>query len=158
MSCHHENSAVRGLKYATSFDEKLLGVGCDVEVVVDIESGIAQASVEMRSFLRSTPAFRIALEDLLSVSAAIKNARASVKLLESLVGNATAHQLNYSGGGATLIVVQPKGKNARFTLSIGSFAREGDLDALSDKEIVEAVARVESLKSKVIAKVAAGKR
>lgn len=51
-----------GIKYATSFDEKLLGVGC--EVVVDIESSVAQACVEMRSFLRSTPAIRITLENL----------------------------------------------------------------------------------------------
>jgi hypothetical protein len=144
--------------YATSFDEKLLGVGCDVEVVVDIESGVAQACVDMRSFLRSTPAFRITLEDLQSVSAAIRNARTNAKLLESLVGDALAHQLNYSVGGATLIVVHPKGKNARFTLSIGSFAREGDLDALTDKEIADAVTKGESLKAKVVAKVGAGKK
>ncbi len=147
-----------GMKYATSFDEKLLGVGCDVEVVVDIESGAAQACVEMRAFLRSTPAFRITLESLQSISEAIKSARTSAKLLESLVGDATAHQLNYSSGGATLIVVHPKGKNARFTLSIGSFAREGELDALTDKEIADAVAKVESLKAKVVAKVVAGKK
>jgi hypothetical protein len=147
-----------GMKYATSFDEKLLGAGCDVEVVVDLESGVAQACLEMRSFLRSTPAFRITLEDMQSVSAAIKSARTNAKLLESLVGDATAHQLNYSAGGATLIVVHPKGKNARFTLSIGSFAREGELDALTDKEIADAVAKVESLKAKVVAKVVAGKK
>lgn len=147
-----------GMKYATSFDEKLLGVGCDVEVAVDIESGAAQACVEMRAFLRSTPAFRITLESLQSISEAIKSARTSAKLLESLVGDATAHQLNYSSGGATLIVVHPKGKNARFTLSIGSFAREGELDALTDKEIADAVAKVESLKAKVVAKVVAGKK
>ncbi len=158
MGINREISVVRGLKYATSFDEKLLGVGCDVEVVVDIESGTAQAFVEMRSFLRSTPAFRITLEDLNSVSAAIKSARSNAKLLESLPGEATDHQLNFFGGGATLIVVQPKGKSARFTLSIGSFSREGDLDTLTDKEIAETVAKVESLKAKVIAKVGAGKK
>jgi hypothetical protein len=146
-----------GMKYATSFDEKLLGVGCDVEIVVDIESGTAQASVAMRSFLRSTPAFKISLEDLQSVSLVVKQARSSAKLLESMVGDATAHQLNYSLPGATFIVVRPEGKTARFTLSIGSFAREGDLDTLTDKEIAEAVAKVEDLKAKVVAKVSAGK-
>jgi hypothetical protein len=55
-------------------------------------------------------------------------------------------------------VVHPKGKNARFTLSIGSFAREGDLDALTDKEIADAVTKGESLKAKVVAKVGAGKK
>lgn len=146
-----------GIKYATTFDEKLLGIGCDVEVVVDIESGAAQACIEMRSFLRSTPAFRITHENLQAVSEAVKNARTSAKLLDNLVDDASSHQLNFSAGGANLIVVKPKGKNARFTLSIGSFAREGDLNALTDNEIAGAVAKVENLKAKVLAKVIAGR-
>ena len=99
-----------GLKYATSFDEKILGVGCDVEVVVDLDSGEASATVAMRQFLRSGPAFRIGAKDLASIAAAVKAAKDRVGLLESLAEGALDHQLNYSSGGASLIVVHPKGK------------------------------------------------
>jgi hypothetical protein len=153
MNCYQQNMIAKGLNYVTSFDEKLLGVGCDVEVVVDIESGAARTNIQMRSFLRSTPAFRITLDDLVSISTAIQSVRKNVKLLESLISDATDHQLNYSFGGMTLIVVQPKGKNARFTLCIGSFSREGDIDTLTNKEILEAVNRVEGLQAQVVSKV-----
>lgn len=143
------------LKYATSFDEKLLGVGCNVEVVVDIESGDAISTIEMRSFLRSAPAFRISLADLNSVLTAIKASKSNVKLLESMVDDAQDHQLNYACGGASLIVVQPIGKNARAVLTIGAFSREADLAQLSDKEVADAIARVETLQSKTVTKVIA---
>ena len=141
-----------GVMYETCFDEKLLGIGCNVKIIIDINSGSAEAYVEMRSFLRSTPDFRITLEDLKSISEAIKNVKRNANLLEDLVAGATTHKLNYSCGGAMLIVVHPKEKVARFTLSIGYFSREGALDALPDKEILDAVAKIEKLKSAVTEK------
>jgi hypothetical protein len=143
-----------GLKYATSFDEKILGVGCDVEVVVDLDSGEASATVAMRQFLRSSPAFRIGAKDLASIAAAVKVAKDRVGLLESLAEGALDHQLNYSSGGASLIVVHPKGKSARFVLTIGMFNQEGGIDSLSSAEIDAAVKRVEELKALARAKVA----
>ena len=137
---------------------KLLGVGCDVEIVVDIESGDATAIVAMRSFLRSTPAFRISLEDLAAVANGVRLAHTRAKLLEQMVDGATDHQLNFSVAGSSLIIVHPKDKNARFVLTIGSFAREGDLDKLTDKEIAESVKAVEELKAKVQKKVLAGNK
>jgi hypothetical protein len=144
----------RALRYATSFDEKLLGVGCNVEIVVEIESGEAKAVIEMRSFLRSSPAFRISISDMRSILAAVRTAKTNVKLLESMVEGAEAHQLNYSCGGASLIVVQPPGKKAKAVLSIGQFSRESDLDQLSDQEVVDAISRVEALQAKTVQKVA----
>lgn len=155
MSCCNTKPQ-RGIQYATSFDVKLLGVGCDVEVVVDIESGEATAIVAMRSFLRSTPAFRISLEDLTAVANGVRLAHTRAKLLEQMVDGANDHQLNFSVGGSSLIIVHPKDKKARFVLTIGSFAREGDLDKLTDKEIAESVKAVEELKAKVQKKVLAG--
>jgi len=142
-----------GLKYATSFDEKILGVGCDVEVVVDLDSGEVSAIVAMRQFLRSSPAFRICEKDLASIAAAVKAAKDRVGLLASLAEGALDHQLNYSSGGASLIVVHPKGKSARFVLTIGMFNQEDGIDSLSSAEIDAAVKRVDELKALARAKV-----
>ena len=57
------------------------------------------------------------------------------------------HQLNYSSGGASLIVVHPKGKSARFVLTIGLFNQEGGIDSLSSVEIDATVKRVDELKA-----------
>jgi hypothetical protein len=107
----------------------------------------------MRSFLRSTPAFKISLEDLGAVALAIKQAKEKAGLLGQLVDGAGDHQLNFSAGGALLIVVKPRDKAARYTLSIGMFSQEGELDRLSDKEVTDAIQKVEALKSRVRAKV-----
>lgn len=157
MSCQDETRFNRGLKYATSFDEKLLGVGCDVEVTIDVESGESSAIIAMRQFLRSSPVFRISIENLASVAAAINSAKASASLLQNMVDGGMDHQLYYSVGGASLIVVQPKDRKARFVLAIGAFSREGDLDSLSDADVTGAVQKVDALKAKVRAKVMASK-
>lgn len=141
-----------GLKYATSFDEKILGVGCDVEVVIDVDSKEVSATVAMRQFLSSSPAFRIGAKDLASIAAAVKAAKDRIGLLESLAEGALDHQLNYSSGGASLIVVHPKGKSARFVLTIGMFNQEGVVDSLSSAEIDAAVKRVDELKALALAK------
>jgi len=153
MFYQQDNKSGRGLQYATSFDEKLFGVGCDVEIVVDTESGDVQAVVAMRSFLRSTPAFRISVVDLIGIAKAIESATSRAKLLEQLIDDATDHQLNYSVGGAMLVVVHPKGKKARYTLHIGAFHREGEVDKLSASDITEALNKVEELTKKVRNKV-----
>ena len=75
-----------------------------------------------------------------------------------MVDGATDHQLNYAARGASLIIVHPKEKKARFVLSIGAFTQEGDLEKLSDVEIVEALKRIEELKSKVAKKIGSAKK
>ncbi len=158
MSSTAQTTADTGLQYATTFDEKLLGMGCEVEIVVDIDSGNAKASIAMRSLLRTSPAFHISIDVLVGVVTTIKSAKSHAALLENLATDATDHQLNYETGCACLTVVQPPGKKkARYTLSIGAFNREGDLDTLSDDEISAAVQRVERLKAMVCAKVMAAK-
>lgn len=145
------------MKYAATFDEKVLGVGCDIEIVVDMESGDAQAMIAMRAFLRSTAPFRIAVEDLVAVANAIKIAKSRAKLLEQLPDGANDHQMHYASGGATLIVVHPPKKKAHFTLSIGGFSREGDLESCSDQEISDAAKRVEQIRDTVRSRVMAAK-
>jgi len=142
-----------GLKYATTFDEKLFGKGCDVDVIVDLESGEASATVAMRPFLRSNPPFRISSEDLAALAQAVKLVGPRSSLLDALAEGALDHQLSYSTGGATLIVVHPKGRSARYTLSIGMFQKEGELGEPIGAEIEAAVKRTEELKAKVLAKV-----
>jgi len=78
--------------------------------------------------------------------------------LQHLMDGATDHQLNFMAGGASLVVVHPKEKKARYVLSIGSFTREGELEKLSDKEVAEAVEVVERLVARVRAKVLAAKK
>ena len=157
MGEQEDYASAKSLKYATTFDEKLLGVGCDVDVVVNVDTGETSASVSMRPFLRSSPVFQISLENLKAISSAVKSAKAKAKLLESLVDGAGDHQLNYTYGGASLIVVQPPKKKPKAVLTIGSFSREADLDKLSDAELAEAIAITEKLAAKVKAKVTAFK-
>lgn len=152
MSAEVESVNRGGLKYATTFDEKIFGVGCDVDVVVDLGTGEASATIAMRQFLRSSPAFRIAERDLEAIADAVKTAKASIKLLDSLADGALDHQLNFSAGGASLIVVHPKGKTARYVLTIGMFNDEGDIAELSSVVIDAAVKRIGELKERVSAK------
>jgi hypothetical protein len=152
MNCC-DDKVKAGLQYATTFDVKLLGVGCDVEVVVDIESGSSTAMISMRAFMRSIPAFRISLASLTAIVEAIKVAHAKANLLQHLLDGANDHQLNFSAGGASLVVVHPKEKKMRFVLSIGSFTREGELDKLSAEEVTEAVEIVQKLVGKTREKV-----
>jgi hypothetical protein len=44
--------------------KNILGVGCDVEDVVDIDAGDISATMAMRQFLRSSLAFRIGADGL----------------------------------------------------------------------------------------------
>lgn len=153
MDCMTETKFGRGLKYATVFDERLFGVGCDVDVVVDVESGEASATVAMRQFMRSSPAFWITGEQLVAIAEVVKSVRSRAWLLDETVEGAQDHQLNFSCGGAKLIVVHPKGKPTRFVLTIGLFNKDGELDELSGEEIDAAVKRIEELKAKTVAKV-----
>ena len=157
MACQNETVSVNGIKYATVFDEKLLGAGCDVEVVVDVETGQSQATVAMRPFLRSSHAFKISVEDLAAMAETIRSANARAKLLNDKIDGAVDHQLNFSAGGSSLIIVHPKDKKARFVLTIGSFSREGELEKISDLEVAQAVKTVEALRAKVVAKVSSFK-
>lgn len=147
-----------GLKYATSFDEKILGVGCDVEVVVDVQTGDASATVAMRQFLRSSPAFRITSNELAAFAEAVSRAKQIVGLLDSKVSGAEDHQLNYSSGGASLIIVHPLGKPARYVITIGMFNQEGEIEKLSSSEIDAAVKRVSELIALVREKVTSKKK
>ena len=141
------------LNYATTFEEKLLGVKCEVEVVVDLSSGASSVTAGMRQALRSTPACYLSIDTLELLVNGIKLAHKSAKLLDSLADAATDHQLNLSVGGATLIIVKPPGKPARFTLSIGLYHREGKLEELSAKEVEAAIQSLSALRKRVLAKV-----
>ena len=151
MQCGNSKT-VGGLRYATSFELKLLGAKCDVEVVVDLGSQEASAIVSMRRLLSPSPAFRAAREDLAALSGCIRQARENAGLLDATTEGAQAHQLNCSCGGAVLIVVKPPGKPARYTLNVGLFHREGLLEELTSKEIDEAVEQVDALIARVLSK------
>ncbi len=148
--------AANGLRYATSFEEKILGAKCSVEVVVDLSSGETSVVVSMMRFLSSDPAFRITRDDLAGLASFIKTVKSRASLLDERVEGATDHQMNCSSGGALLIVIKQTGKPARFTLSIGLFHQEGALSDLSAEEVDQAVAKLDSISAKV-SKKAAGK-
>lgn len=153
MSYQEAAAFGRALKYATTFDEKLFGVRCDVDIVVNLDTGESFASLGMRPFLRSSPVFQISLENLKAVAAAVSSAKVNAKLLESMVEGAGDHQLQYEYGGASLTVVQPPKKVAKAVLTIGAFARESDLEKLSVDELDKAISTCEGLMSKVKKKV-----
>jgi hypothetical protein len=139
--------------YATSFKERLFGAKCEVEVVVDLSTGSATAILSMSQLLASGPAFRISLDDLKMLSKSIKAIHKHAPLLGTLAPEASDHQLNWARGGTSIIVVQPKGKQPHFALSIGQYHREGDLSELNSKEFDEAVAKIEAVRARVTDKI-----
>lgn len=141
-----------GARYATSFKEHLFEGKCDVEVVVDLIFKRASSVLSMSQFLSSRPVFAISLENLKHLLRAIQDIRSHAGLLGTLLPGATDHQLNCSTGGATVIVVHPPGKPARFTLSVGTFHREGILEELDVREIEEAISKIEALEKRVLEK------
>lgn len=142
---------VTSLNYATTFEQKLLGYKCDVEVVVNLASGEASVVAGMRQALRSSPACYLSLDTLEGLASCIRDVKKSSRLLDSLIDDATDHQLNCSFGGGTLIVVKPPSKSARFTLTIGLFHREGPVEELSSKEIDDAISLLDGLRKRVLA-------
>lgn len=150
--------AATGLRYATSFEAKLLGAKCDIEIVVDLSSQEASASVSMRQLLSPSPAFKATRDDFAALSSCIREARESAKLLDETAEGAQAHQLNCSCGGAVLIVVKPTGKPTRYTLNVGLFHREGLLEELTSDEIDEVIKQVDILIARVLAKTKAGNK
>jgi hypothetical protein len=158
MGFEEESTAANSLKYATTFDEKLFGAGCDVDVVVNLVTGDTIATVSMRPFFRSSPVFQISLANLTAISEAVSAAKAHSNLLETLVEGAGDHQLQYQHGGASLTVVKPPKKTASAVLSIGSFTRESDLSELSVEELTKAITTCDRLIGLVKAKVNAAKK
>ena len=158
MGIQEDNANAKALRYATTFDEKLLGVGCDVDIVVNLDTGEALSWVSMRPFLRSSPAFRISLDNLKAIRDAVNSAKSNAKLLESMADGAVDHQLQYHYGGASLTVVQRPLKAAKAVLTIGSFNLESDLGKLSIEDLNDAIATCESKMVKVIAKINVSKR
>lgn len=158
MGLQADLANTRALKYATTFDEKLLGAGCDVDVVVDIETGDAVATVAMRPFLRSSPVFQISLDNLRSIHAAVVSAKTNANLLEKMADGAGDHQLQYEHAGAALTVIKLPKKEAKAVLTIGSFTQESELSKLSVDEIEKAISTCERLMSKAQAKVSVAKR
>ena len=139
--------------YVSSFEEKILGVKSDVEVSVNLLDASATVVVAMRQPLRSSPSCHISLAELESLKAAIQVSRERAPLLDAMVDGATNHQINCAWGGVTLIVVKPLNRPARFTLVVDEFHREGPLAELSSGEVDEAIAKLTSLRAKVLAKV-----
>lgn len=146
-------NANEGLRYATTFEERIFGAKCNVEVIANIFSGESSIIVSMMQPLGREPAFRILRNDLAELSSCVKTARERARVLDEVAEGATDHQLNCSCGGAVLIVVKPPGKPARFTLSIGLFHQEGALANLSAQQIDEAVSRLDTLAEKVSKKI-----
>jgi hypothetical protein len=143
-----------GLRYATTFKEKILGVGCDVDISVDIDSKEMVVIASMTRMLSSQPAFRISRDDLAAIASCIKAAKKMASILDSKAEGACDHQLNCSIGGAAMIIVKPAAdKPARYTLHIGLFNQEGSLDELSTKELDDALEKLDALASRVRSKV-----
>lgn len=143
-----------GARYSTSFKEVLFGGRCEVEVTVDISTHAATSFLSMASLLGGRGSHSISLEDLKRFARTVSSMRSNAELLRTLVEDASDHQLNSSVAGATIIVVRPPGKPARFTFSIGALHREGVLEELDTQDLDEAIRRIESLQDRVVQKVA----
>jgi len=144
-----------GSRYATSFNERLFGVKCEVEIVLDLLTHAPSSVLSMTSALSSRPIFSISLENLKLLARAVADLKNNAKLLNALTGGATHHQLNCTIGGATAVVFQPPGKPARFTLTIGAFHRMGLLEELDTRDIDLAIRKIDDLQAAVVQKVVA---
>jgi hypothetical protein len=143
-----------GLRYAATFKEKILGAGCDIDVSVDIGSKETVVFASMTRMLSSQPVFRISRDDLAALASCVKAAKERASILDRKAEGACDHQLNYSFGGATFIIVKPKSdKPASYTLTIGLFHQEGLLEELSTTEFDQAVEKLDTLASRVKSKV-----
>lgn len=145
-------TSAAALNYATVFEERVLGVKCDVEVVVELAGGASSVVAGMKQALSGSRACHLSLDTLADLAACLRTIGDQARLLDNLTNGAKAHQLNWSAGGATLIVVKPAEREARFTLTIGLFHREGPLHELPAKEIEQAVATLHGLRQRVLCK------
>lgn len=141
------------VRYATSCKDRLFGAKCEIEVVVELSTLDGTVVLLMSQLLGSGPAFSISIDDLKALSISIKAFHKHAPLLETLSPGATDHQLNWTRGCASIIVVHPKGKPPRYSLSIGPYHQEGDLSELNAKEVDEAVERLDAFRSRVTDKI-----
>jgi hypothetical protein len=156
MTGDASNITANGLAYVATFKEKCFDEKCDVEVVTDVVTREAKVLVTWAPVFGTS--FQISIDDLQRLSVCVASAKAHADLLHESIPESLHHRLCCTIGGASLIVIHPKDKLARFALTIGTFHREGKLDALSSEAIDEVVARLEVLKLKVIAKIDATTR
>jgi hypothetical protein len=149
-----DNAVTRsGSRYATSFKDRLFGVKCEVEIVVDLSTHAPSSLLSMTSFLSSQPIFSISLDSLRLLALGIADLKNNANLLSVLIVGATDHQLKCTVGGATAIVFRPPGKATQYTLTIGAFHRMGLLEELDTRDIDVAIKRIEDLQVAVIQKI-----
>lgn len=144
------------MKFEATFDQKVLGVACDITVSVDVNSGEVESIITMRSMLRAMPAFQIKLSELAAIAEEIQIACDRAKLLD-LFEDADDKRLVFRAGGAMLTVFQNKANAPYFVLSIGSYNREGKLADLNNQDLQAAVTSIMALQNTVQAKVKANK-
>jgi len=145
-----------GSRYATSFKDRLFGVKCEVEIVVDLSTHAASSVLSMTSFLGSHPIFSISLDNLRLLARGITDLKNNANRLSDLIVGATDHQLKCTIGGATAIAFQPPGKATQYTLTIGAFHRMGLLEELDTCDIDVAIKRIEDLQVAVVQKIVTG--
>ena len=147
-----EANAAAAIRYSSTFQTRLLGSKCDVTVTVDLAAGTGTAIAAMRQPLRSTPSCYISLDELKKLRAALHEVHRKAELLDQPTEGADDHRLDCLCGAATLILVKPRERPCRFTLTIGEFHREGVLDDLSASEIEDAISEMEGLRTQVMSK------
>jgi hypothetical protein len=142
-----------GSRYATSFKDRLFGVKCEVEIVVDLSTHAPYSVLSMTSFLGGPPLFSISLDNLRLLAHGITDLKNNANLLSALIVGTTDHQLKCTVGGAIAIVFQSPGKATQYTLTIGAFHRMGPLNELGTSDIDVAIKRIEDLQVVVVRKI-----
>ena len=139
-----------GSRYAASFKDRLFGVKCEVEIVVDLTTHAPYSVLSMTSFFGGPPLFSISLDNLRLLARGISELKNNANLLSALIVGSTDHQLRCTVGGATAIVLQPPGEATQYTLTIGTFHRMGPLNELSTSDIDVAIKTIEDLQAVVV--------
>lgn len=139
--------------YSVSFESRLFGGRCIVEVTVDLNTGQASSVLSMPSLLSAQPVFAISLEDLKAFAEGVQQLKARSRVLASLPNGAQDAWLKCLVGNATAVVFQPEGKPDQFTMNIGAYHRHGDLGTLDLAEIHTAIEKLTSFEKAALARV-----
>lgn len=132
------------VNYVAAFDARVLDERCVVEVSVPLGTTAGPANVTARfKGMVAKSHGGVTLEQLRALRGTLEVMQRSVTLLTHLPPKAHDHQLSWQVGNAVVILVMPRGKPARFTVTVGPWHREGNADDMPLEALGDAIEALE---------------
>jgi hypothetical protein len=152
----YSSKAVTPPQFVVTFEERLFGGKCVIEVAIDLSTLTALSTLSMTSMFSERPVFTMPRADFNMFVAAIRRLQATAKKLSPAPEGSIASQLNCTVNAATAVIFQAEGKPVRYTLNIGNFSKAGELTEMDLGEIEEAIRKMDELEGRVLRQVNAG--